>query len=268
MTNFPRAALVFAALTVSSTTYAGAWTLEQGKVYNKLAVNYFEADDTFGQGQAGFEEFSDFTLNYYVEAGITDRLTFIGQVPLRRSTNEVVGDSTDNSGIGDVDLGLRYNFINSGWVFSGQALYKAPFLYDEDDDLPLGNGQSDFEFRLLLGRSLYPYGYFGVEAAYRFRAEEPSDEIRYLVEYGFDLTSKTYLRAKLDIIEAVDDTDVLITTDGNPQFPNAFDLTRYEASAGYKINDKSSFEVTYTGSISGDNILDGDAIQIGFVYQL
>ena len=266
MTLFLRGAVALATLMFSCVTFAGAWTLEKGKVYNKLAVNYFEADETFGTGQDGFEEFTDFTLNYYVEAGITDRLTFISQVPLRRSTNEVVGDRTDNTGIGDIDLGLRYNFVNSGWVFSGQALYKAPFLYDEDDDLPLGNGQSDFEFRLLLGRSLYPYGYFGVEAAYRFRAEDPSDEIRYLVEYGFDLTSKAYLRAKLDIIDAVDDTDVIVS-DGSPQFPNAFDLTRYEASAGYKFNDQSSFEVTYTGSISGDNILDGDAIQIGWVYQ-
>lgn len=249
-----------------SVAHAGAWTLEQGSGYNKVAVNVFSADDTFGTGQAGFEEFNDITVNYYAEYGVTDRLTFIGQVPLRRSRNEAVDSRTDNAGVGDIDLGFKYRLVDASWVVSAAALYKAPFLYDEDDDLPLGNGQSDLEFRLLLGKSLHPYGYIGIEAAYRFRAESPSDERRYLFEYGFDLTKNVYLRAKLDIIQAVDSTDVLIADDGNPNFPNAFDLTRAEYSAGYKFNDKTGIEFTFTDAISGDNILDGDTYQLGFVY--
>lgn len=261
-------ALQLSLLFMSANTFAGAWTLKEGDVYNKIAINYFEANDTFGQGAEGFEEFTDLTLNYYGEFGLTDDLTFIAQVPLRRSENTSFGESTDNAGVGDIDLGLRYNFINSKWVVSGQALYKAPFLYDEDDNLPLGNGQSDLEFRLQLGRSLYPYGYLGIEAGYRVRFEEPSDEFRYLVEYGFDISEKVYLRTKLDAIIAIDSTDIDLGTDGNPNFPNAFDLTRVEASAGYKINPKSAIEFTYTKSLSGENSLDGDTFQLGYVFQL
>lgn len=248
--------------------YTGAWTLEQGTGYNKIAVNVFQADEQFGIGQEGFEEFNDVTVNYYAEYGLTDKLTFIGQLPLRRSRNETVDFITETTGIGDVDLGLRYNLLNEKWVFSTQFLYKAPFLYDEDEELPLGNGQSDLEVRFQLGKSLHPYGYFGLEAAYRFRAEDPSDEFRYLAEYGFDLTKSIYLRTKLDVIQAVDSTDVVIGTEGNPNFPDAFDLGKVELSAGYKFSDKTSVEFTFTESIFGENILDGDTFQFGFVFAL
>ena len=255
-------------LLATSHALAGAWTLEEGKIYNKVAANFFTSDDTFGTGAEGFEEFEDFTVNYYGEFGLSDRLTLITQVPLRRSENTTSGESVSTFGVGDVDIGLRYNLLNDNWVVSSQFLYKAPFLYDEDDELPLGNGQSDFEFRLQVGKSLFPYGYFGLEVGYRFRAEEPSDEIRYLAEYGFDLNEKVYLRTKLDIIQAVDSTDIELDTIGNPNFPNAFDLGRVEGSIGYKFNARSAIEFTFTESIFGENILDGQTYQLGYVFNL
>jgi len=266
MRQLSRHLLVVGLLLSGQHVYAGAWTLKEGSGYNKIALNVFEADESFGVAAPGFEEFNDITVNYYGEFGLTDKLTFITQIPLRQSENDTVTGSTETTGIGDVDIGLRYNLINSSWVLSTQVLYKAPFLYDEDEDLPLGNGQSDVELRLQLGRSLYPYGYVGLEAGYRFRAEDPSDEFRYLVEYGFDLTSKIYLRSKVDVILAVDSTDVELQADGNPNFPNAFDLGRLELSAGYKFNDRSGVEFTYTESLFGENILDGDTYQLGFVF--
>ena len=253
---------------IGQTAFAGAWTLPEGQSYHKVAGNFFTADSNFGEEPAGFEEFTDYTVNYYGEFGLTDKITFITQLPVRRSKSESFGDSISNTGVGDVDLGLRYNFLSSDWVLSGQFLYKAPFLYDEDDNLPLGNGQSDFEFRLQLGKSLHPYGYFGLEVGYRFRDEDPSDEIRYLAEYGFDLNENIYLRTKLDIIQAVDSTDVQLSATGNPNFPNAFDLGQVEGTIGYKFGGRSSVEFTFTESIFGENALDGQTYQLGFVYAL
>ncbi|MEO0425403.1 MAG: hypothetical protein AAF184_23925 [Pseudomonadota bacterium] len=248
--------------------HAGAWTLPRGDGYNKFAANYFWANDTFGPGADGFEQFEDITVNYYGEYGLRDNLTLIGQLPVRISSNDSLTGDTDNFGVGDVDLALRYNLVNSDWVLSTQFLYKLPFLYSEDAELPLGNGQSDFEGRLQLGKSLHPFGYFGAEVGYRVRLQEPSDELRYLVEYGFDASKNVYLRAKLDVIQAVESTQVDFVEGGNPNFPNAFDLGRVEASIGYNFNNGHALEVTYTRSVFGDNILDGDAIQFGYVYAL
>ena len=71
-----------------------------------------------------------------------------------------------------------------------------PYLYDEKDPLALGNGQEDFEFKLLLGKSLNSYGYVGAEFGYRLRTDSPSDEYRYLLEYGFNVNSNLYSTSK------------------------------------------------------------------------
>ena len=56
--------------------------------------------------------------------------------------------------------------------FPSRGLVKIPETYDEDDDVPLGNGEYEFEGRLLYGKSMWPVipGYVNLEAAYRKRS--------------------------------------------------------------------------------------------------
>lgn len=263
---YPGAVLLGMALLASPSARAGAWTAPKGSAYNKASINLFFSDSTFGPAAPGFERFSDINFNYYGEYGLRDNLTLIGQVLLRRSSTTFDGVRTVNGGAGDFDLGFRYNFLNDGVVLSGQFLFKGPYFYDEDADLPLGNGQEDFEFRLQLGKSLHPYGYFGVEAAYRVRLEDPADEIRYLIEYGFDPTDRIYLRTKLDVIESLGNTDPVFDLNDNPNFPLAFDLGRLEGTAGYKFSDGWAAEFTFSRNVFGNNILRGNGFQFGLIY--
>ena len=149
-----------------------------------------------------------------------------------------------------------------------QGLFKAPYLYSEDSELPLGNGQEDFEGKLLFGKSFGPLGYGGLEVGYRVRTDDPVDEFRFLVEYGFDLSDKAYLRTKLDGIHAASSSDsefATVETALNPQLPLEFDLGRLEYTAGYKINDTFAAEITGTTAIYGDNTLKGTNIQFAIV---
>lgn len=272
--NFSRliAAIGLAApmLLSASDATAGAWTAKKGALYSKAAVNYFATTERFGDDLAGFERFRDVNVSYYLEYGIEDNLTFFAATAVKDLRNTANGVTTDNFGIGDVDLGLRYNFINEPFVFSVQGLFKAPFLYDEDADLPLGNGQIDVEGRALIGKSLGRLGYFGLEAGYRFRADDPVDEFRYLVEYGFDITEASYFRTKLDGtigLGDVDPTVVDIANLANPSLPLAFDLGKLEYTLGYKFSKRWSAEVTGTTNIYGDNTLRGTNVQFAIVGQ-
>ena len=161
-----------------------------------------------------------------------------------------------------------------------QGLFKAPYLYDQDSELPLGNGQEDFEGKVLFGKSFGDLGYGGLELGYRVRTEDPVDEFRFLVEYGFDVSDKVYLRTKLDGIHAAGSSDILDSTDAvdtdspffvestlNPQLPLEFDLGRLEYTAGYKLSDKFAAEITGTTAIYGDNTLSGTNIQFAIVSQ-
>lgn len=273
--------IAFLSLVIPTQAYAGAWTAKKGDNYLKGAVNYFETSNRFGE-EGTFENFRNTNLNIYWEHGVRDDLTFFATGSLTDLENRSDGVETSETGVGDIDLGLKYRLIDGPVIVSVQGLFKAPYLYDEDSELPLGNGQEDFEGKLLFGKSFGSLGYGGLEVGYRVRTEAPVDEFRFLVEYGFDLNEKTYLRTKLDGIhaassaDAIADGDITVPVDGsilttgaaallNPQLPLEFDLGRLEYTAGYKFSDNFAAEITGTTAIYGDNTLKGTNIQIALV---
>jgi len=267
-------------LLIPSQAFAGAWTAKKGDNYLKGAVNFFETSSRFGD-EGTFENFRNTNFNVYWEHGIRDDLTFFATGSLTDLENQSDGIQTSGTGVGDIDLGLKYRLINGPVIVSVQGLFKAPYLYSDDAELPLGNGQEDFEGKLLFGKSFGKLGYGGLEVGYRVRTDDPVDEFRFLVEYGFDLNDKTYLRTKLDGIHAAQSSDLLDTpaTDTpagpftiftpvaalNPQLPLEFDLGRLEYTAGYKFADGFAAEITGTTAIYGDNTLRGTNIQFAIV---
>lgn len=252
---------------IPSSAFAGAWTAKQGENYLKGAVNFFETSSRFGP-EGDFENFQNTNFNVYWEHGLRDDLTFFATGSLTDLENESGGQETSGSGVGDIDLGLKYRLVDGPVIISVQGLFKAPYLYSENSELPLGNGQEDFEGKLLFGKSFGELGYGGLEVGYRVRTEDPVDEFRYLVEYGFDLNDRTYLRTKLDGIHAAsssDDEFVTAAAAVNPQLPLEFDLGRLEYTAGYKLNDTFAAEITGTTAIYGDNTLKGTNVQFAIV---
>ena len=262
---------VIALLTaIPTAASAGAWTAKQGDTYLKGAVNFFETSSRFGP-EDGFENFRNTNFNVYFEHGLKDDLTFFATGAFSDLENTSDGQTTSGSGIGDIDVGLRYRLIDGPVIVSVQGLFKAPYLYSDDSELPLGNGQEDFEGKLLFGKSFGALGYGGLEVGYRVRTDDPVDEFRFLVEYGFDVNERTYLRTKLDGIHAASSSDVATGAQGalvnavNPQLPLEFDLGRLEYTAGYKFTDTVAGEITGTTAVYGDNTLKGTNIQVALV---
>lgn len=270
--SFIRTLPLFAcSLFIAGQAHAGAWTAKKGDQYLKGALNYFETSNRFGP-EGTFENFRNINFNVYWEYGIEDNLTFFATGSLTDLENRADGLETSNTGVGDIELGLRYRLIDGPVIVSLQGLFKAPYLYSEDSELPLGNGQEDFEGKLLFGKSFGPYGYGGLEVGYRFRTEDPVDEFRILAEYGFDLNDKVYLRTKFDNIIAAQSSDddtangaVPVDIAINPQLPLEFDLGRVEYTAGYKFSPTFSGEITGTTAVYGDNTLKGTNVQVALV---
>jgi len=276
--NYFASVVVISCMFLSSEVIAGAWTAPEGNSYQKFALNYFFSDEVFnadGDTQKSGSDFTDFYFTYYMEYGVRDHLTLFLSVPYKIIENKLdAGGSFETKGIGDQEYGVRYNFFNNdSGVFSVQGLVKVPDLVDEDPgDLPMGNDQVDYEVRFLYGKSLYPKPiYFGIEGGYRFRSKEPSDEIRYMLEIGYNINDKTYLRAKLDGTLSVDNADaVLPPIDGsfNPTLAPAFDLGKLELTGGYKMGDRWSAEFTWSPTVYGQFTANGNNFQLAFVMQL
>ena len=247
--------------TFSAFLNAGAWTMPKGHAYTRIAFNYYYSHQKFADGGSR-EDFSwdgkykDYNVGLYTEYGITDRLTVLTSLYYKKIKKEDEFIRMTTYGIGDIDLGLKFNvFKGKKGVFSIQGLVKIPEAYDEDDALPLGNGQYDYEIRALMGFSLWPAipGYMNFEFGYRWRSEEPADELRYLVEFGMDFTKKFYGRIKLDGIKGLDNGKVVKDLSGNPTLSYNYDLGKLDITFGYKINKKTFLEIEYTPEIYGKN---------------
>jgi hypothetical protein len=270
----PIALLASAAFFTSSAT-AGAWVGAEGQGYNKVAYSYYKADEFRGDNE-DFSEFIGQNTSYYGEYGLGNNFAIYGQLLYQdlKQTN-TQGIIETNSGFGDTELGLRYQWQAQPFVLSTSLLVKVPYLYDETDELALGNGQEDVEFRVLLGKSLNEYGYLGVEFGYRYRTEAPSDEYRYLFEYGFNVNKNLYLRAKLDGVLSANNADELlqdpVLLSDNLSITTEYDSGKLELTTGWIFNPESTqkygLELTYTNDLYGENTLKGNSVQLGFTME-
>jgi len=263
-------------MTASATaSFAGAWTAKQHAFYEKLAFSFYYSNETFDKtGRRGDMpnngKFTDYNISNYFEYGLFDSLTVINSLAYKWLENDTDQSLSKGYGLGDVDLGVRYKLLDSDkiGIVSTQMLVKIPGTYDKMDPLPLGNGQFDTEIRLLYGRSLYPWipGYANVELGYRWRAEDPSDEVRYLIEFGVDITKSMYTRAKLDGTLSVDNGK---KTDGsgNPTATNNFDLGKLDIALGYKLTPAWGVEVSYRPDIYGQNTAAGANYSLAVYYK-
>ena len=259
-------ALSIASLTMASSAWSGAWVPEEGSGYSKFAFSDYSADDFFGENSE-LGSFSGQNISYYGELGVSENLAIYGSL-LYQDLQQIdaTGVATRSAGFGDTEIGLRYQWQANPFVLSTAIVAKLPYLYDETDALPRGNGQEDLEFRVLIGRSLNEYGYFGVEFGYRFRTGAPSDEYRYLLEYGYSVTDDFYLRTKLDGTLSASNADS-VGTSSNLSITPEFDLGKLELTAGWTFGDggkkgKWGFEITYRDDLYGNNTLQGDGIEV------
>ncbi|MFC3120097.1 hypothetical protein [Agaribacter flavus] len=254
---------------ISQLSHAGAWVAAKGNGYNKLSYNSYSADEFEGEN-ADFGEFDSTQVTFYGEYGLGNNFGIFGSLSHQDlEQTDASGNATTGSGLSDLEIGIKYQWQADPFVLSTSLLVKLPYLYDENDPLPTGNGQEDVEFKVLIGKSLYPYGYFGVEAGYRYRADAPSDEYRYLIEYGYDITEQVYFRTKLDGILSANNADADPNAPvGNLSLVPEFDLGKLELTVGYnfkqgKSKSKWGIEFTYTDEIYGDNALQGETLSLG-----
>ncbi len=271
MNNFPTSvfsqALIISALILSQPATSGAWVAEKGSGYAKLAYERFSADKFRGNNPT-FENFDGQNTSFYGEYGLGHNFAIYGTLLYQsyEQSDSVLGYN-EASGFSDTEIGLRYQWQANPFVLSTSFLVKSPFLYANKEGL--GNHQEDYEARILIGKSLNEFGYFGIELGYRLRTGEPSDEYRYLLEYGFNFNKSTYFRTKIDGVLSAENSDVTsLDNTSNLSNPLEYDSGKLELTLGYNFSSNNQLnglgvEVTYTHEVYGNDILEGNHIQLG-----
>lgn len=266
-----RLAVLAAALVAGSgaagTAWAGAWTLEPGEAQLITTLTYYRATREFGSGGgrkdfADDGEFTSLEVNPYLQYGLRSDLTLIASLVLRRVEFSDDSGSDANAGLADPEIGLRYRLSPPEWatVWSVQGLVKLP-VSTSSSSPPLSNEQLDLEGRLLVGRGfaiLDRGAFWNVELGYRFRAEEPADEIRLDATLGVSVTPALQVIGELTTITGLRNGESFAVR-GNPNVDPNYDLYKGRLSLVYRLGPAVSLQAGYEHDLAGRNTGAGGA---------
>ncbi|MFD2265077.1 hypothetical protein ACFSM5_19390 [Lacibacterium aquatile] len=170
---------------------AGAWTQGEGTGQLITTLTWYRTDTTYSADgvRTGGSDYSRFELSPLLEYGATDSLT-IGAQPRYQwlSHDRANGSSASSNGLADIDLSARQRIWRSdNSVLSLQGLVKLPGTSNDSRRPGIGSEQIDLEPRILFGHGFTVgswSGFLNLEGAYRFRLQEPADEIRFDATLG------------------------------------------------------------------------------------
>ena len=148
---------------ITPRAWAGAWTLPANRWYVEYFYRYFGSKHEFdSEGNSGRRAntavFSDIRNELKLEYGLTDRWNLLVSAPYLSSHYR--DDNVDllRTGVGDIYLRTKFQLLNQPLlshtqplVASAQFGVKIP-AYDSSKN-PLGDGQMDWESRLLLSQA-------------------------------------------------------------------------------------------------------------------
>lgn len=263
--------MALAGCAVSVPAFADAWTQEQGHALYILKGLYSDSSAFFDDGHHR-RDFDDNgksrqeQLNLYVEYGLTERLTFVGNFYASRFgyRNDPLDRPADRydqrrTGFSDQEIGLRYGLdpdSDGPWVGAMQALALFPGYGDQDDSSKpvLGLGGYGLELRYSIGRGYMlstHNAYVDMGAAVRLRTGDAADEVRAAVSSGVALTPKWMMMGELNVIQGLGNgrgpADVRRLDTAN------YDLTKLQLSALYTTDSGLQLQLGWQQPVLGRN---------------
>jgi len=237
---------------------AGAWSQPKGDGLAIMTYRFYGTDSSFNMrgdrvNYADGGYFAKHQMNLYVEYGLLDRLTFIGNFfyDFVSSDNNFTQDG--NNGFPYQELGLRYQFYDVP-AMSFQALVSIPTSSNEATPA-LSNNQFDYEFAYYLGGNYSIFGYdafWDLGVGYRVRTGAPSDEFRWYATTGVILSEDWEVFLQAEGIHGLGGdrpqfigNNVLLTTD--------FQLIKLRMSVVYHIDENWSLQAGPVVHIWGNN---------------
>lgn len=267
-----------------------AWTQPKGRIYNQLYYSYHESnnkfttierneDGSFASSNSDvdkieIDKFSANTITYHGEFGVTDSLTVFTSIPwVDTKYDELIKFSGKDGpdGIGDIDIGLRYNLINnllnSNILVSFQGSIKIPEAYDYKHPLTqvsLGDGQYDASLHVLFGKE-WDKGNVLFNAGYTFRFEneeydllnfKPSDQMRAFLGGAYYMTPKLHVQGNINWIKSAGNASV------------SADLIRTNYVYGGSVKEGDSVLIKDTLGLEQDILNLGIALAYHFTQQI
>lgn len=272
--------ILFLLVTIFGLLQAGGWNKKKHELFLKLSSSYLSANQLYlADGSLGdrFGTTKIFQNVLYAEYGISDSFTLIANVPfynklIRNNVqfpNNTFIEGAENSGVGDISLGLRYGLSQSGpvvWAIAGQIDLGTADAEDISG-LYTGDAETNVQFALEMGHSFGNYkNYITALAGFNIRGEDTfNTPISNEVLLGFEIGrwfSQDFLAAlKLRSVIASG------TIENLSEFAQS-EYTAFELEGFYKLTDKFGVTASYSGAFEVKNYFDSSVITVGLTLDL
>jgi hypothetical protein len=223
---------------LAATAHAGAWNDRPAHGQLIMTTSLFRAWDQYGaNGQrspfANAGRFQQIQFGEYLELGLSRRWTVALNLPISNLQYSDTFNKQESGALGDVEIGIRrqLNGLSSPWAVSGQFTVTVRGYKAMLDPAP-GNHQEDVEGRFLVGRGANwgeRHWFWNAEAAYRYRTQEPADQMRGDFTAGVDLLSRVTLLGQVYSIKGLRNGAPL-TAKSDPNAQSDFDLYKAQGS--------------------------------------
>ena len=190
----------------------GGWTLQKGELWGELGATYLQYDQLW-RGSEPFRQLqrpvSDLGIRLYVEYGVLDNWTVMGQLPFKMvsTSGDPLGsvDFTDTlpkgsmSYLGNYRFGSKYRLVNNSRGVMSAQLWVEANNSDLNQLIGLQTGFDawSFEPALTFGTS-FGRSYLSGQGGIAFRTNEYSEEFLGQLEYGINPLGDWWIMAVAD----------------------------------------------------------------------
>jgi len=266
MVYFPRwliSGCILCCLT-NNTVLAGAWPQPSGATQAIVSVTHSLAhrqyDPTGNAVSRG--RFRKIEAQLYVEHGLTDYLTLIGQIARSTDQTEAFDRHFTDGAFRRVELGARaYLFTWEDTLYSVDALAAMHTAFEGDDPAASRSGEMDYEFGMTTGA---PTTLFGFEAfsesrvAYRHRPGIRPAEARADITLGVRFEEDWLVMIKSNTQNSLGKT---------PSPLGHYWSSKGELSVVHTLQPGFSIEAAAFRTFLGRNTLKETGLKIAFWYQ-
>ena len=264
-------------LLLARPAFADGWPQRRGHGYYKIgfrmvrATHYYEPNGN----RIGIPTLGDYTVSFYGEYGITDRITAIAYVPFfeRITLNEQVGRNSGFvfsegdavNGIADPIIGARIGLAKVGATVVSASLRLGLPLGNDDqpNGLLTGDGELNQLVSLEAGHSFYPRpAYASASVGFHQRMKGFSDEIAYTLEAGYTVADRFTITARMRGIEPLRNGDPNV---GGQRGLNGNDQRYLAYGAEFTYTHRGSYGLSlgFEGATRAQNVLSGTAFSVG-----
>jgi len=241
------------------TAYAGPWPTPIGKgqiISTTLTDHANKAYDEDGDLSLGVE-FAKFDTGLFWEHGLSKDITVVLHSSLQDINFSSGVDQAEFKGLGESGIGLRHVlWQDERSVLSTQMSVIFPSSGETISDADLGFGATNFEMRVLAGRSFkfaQKDGFVDVQAAWRLRPSDNPDEYRVDGTVGWRPKENIQVLAQGFYAQ------------GNGKFGIARQNSRLklQTSLVYDKTPKTSYQIGVYQTVAGRNIVKEKALFFG-----